>query len=189
MSDHHDIRRRSTGSPDPMRTWKPTRPIRSVVAGAAGTATMTLAYGATRRLRAGVRGELDYDDGPVPGEIVATVLRLDPVSGCRHRELGVLLRWSYGPAFGLVHGVLHRGLPEPWASTAFGVTVMTSTLTLFPLLGHTPPPWRWSAGVLATSLGTHAAYVAGVAAAAAALAHTHHPIGVMRGAVAARRIG
>ena len=41
---------------------------------------------------------------------------------------------------------------------------MTATLTLFPLLGRTPPPWRWPPDMLATSLGTHAAYVAAVAA-------------------------
>jgi hypothetical protein len=40
---------------------------------------------------------------------------------------------------------------------------MTATFTLFPLLGKTPPPWRWPADVLATSVGTHAAYVTAVA--------------------------
>jgi hypothetical protein len=41
---------------------------------------------------------------------------------------------------------------------------MTATLTMFPLLGRTPPPWRWPRGFLATGLATHAAYVAAVAA-------------------------
>ena len=35
---------------------------------------------------------------------------------------------------------------------------------LFPLLGRTPPPWRWPAAMLATSVGTHVAYVGAVAA-------------------------
>jgi hypothetical protein len=48
--------------------------------------------------------------------------------------------------------------------------LMTATFSLFPLLGKTPPPWRWPRDVLATSLGTHAAYVAGVALTNAALA-------------------
>jgi hypothetical protein len=34
---------------------------------------------------------------------------------------------------------------------------------MFPRLGRTPPPWRWPASVFATSIGTHVAYVAGVA--------------------------
>ena len=49
-------------------------------------------------------------------------------------------------------------------SVAFGATLMTATLTLFPLLGRTPPPWRWPPDVMATSIGTHVAYVSAVAA-------------------------
>ena len=40
---------------------------------------------------------------------------------------------------------------------------MAATLTLFPLLGRTPPPWRWSPTVVATCVGTHAACVGAVA--------------------------
>jgi hypothetical protein len=32
-----------------------------------------------------------------------------------------------------------------------------------PLLGRTPPPWRWPPDVIATSVGTHVAYVLAVA--------------------------
>jgi uncharacterized membrane protein YagU involved in acid resistance len=45
----------------------------------------------------------------------------------------------------------------------FGATLMSATLTLFPLLGRTPPPWRWPPALLATSFGTHIAYVSAVA--------------------------
>ena len=55
-------------------------PVRSVIAGAAGTAAMTLAYATEHRLRPAVRGSLDYDDSLVPGKIVASVLRLGDVS-------------------------------------------------------------------------------------------------------------
>jgi hypothetical protein len=75
------------------------------------------------------------------------------------------LRWSYGSAFGLWHGTLRRVLSEPWAALGFAATLMTATFTLFPLLGRTPPPWRWHADVLATSLATHATYVTAVAVA------------------------
>jgi hypothetical protein len=138
-------------------------PIRSVLAGTAGTATMTLAYAAERRVRHGLREPLDYDDGLVPGEIVASVMHLPHVTQREEHELGLLLRWSYGSAFGMLHGALRRFVGEPWASAAFGGTLMTATLTLFPLLGRTPPPWRWRPDVLATSFGTHVAYVAAVA--------------------------
>jgi hypothetical protein len=139
-------------------------PIRSVCAGAAGTAALTLSYAAERRLRRHHVGQLDYDDSLVPGTIVASIMHLPHVTARDERDLGLLLRWSYGSAFGLWHGTLRRLVPEPWASLAFGGTLMSATFTLFPLLGHTPVPWRWPADVMATSVGTHVAYVAAVAA-------------------------
>jgi hypothetical protein len=139
-------------------------PIRSVLAGTAGTAAMTLAYAAERRLRPKVRGPLDYDDSLVPGQIVASIMHLPHVTGSEEKEIGLGLRWSYGSAFGLWHGLLRRRIPEPAASAAFGATLMTATLALFPLLGRTPPPWRWPPSVIATAFGTHAAYVCAVAA-------------------------
>jgi uncharacterized membrane protein YagU involved in acid resistance len=106
-----------------------------------------------------VHGQLDYDDGLLPGKIVASVLRLGDVSDREDAELGFALKWGYGSAFGLWHVILRRRLPEPWASLAFGATLMSATFSLFPLLGKTPPPWKWRRDVLATSLATHAAYV------------------------------
>jgi hypothetical protein len=138
-------------------------PIRSVLAGTAGTATMTLAYATERRLRTKRTSPLDYDDSIVPGQIVASVMHLPNVTANQDHELALALRWGYGSAFGLFHGVLRHRLPEPWASAVFGATLMSATLSLFPLLGHTPPPWRWPADVMATSVGTHVAYVAAVA--------------------------
>ena len=147
-----------------MRLSSASWTARSVLAGTAGTAALTLAYWAERRLRRGAAGPLDYDDSLVPGQIVASVMHLPHVTAREEHELGVLLRWSYGSVFGVWHGMLRRTMPEPWASFGFGATLMTATLTLFPLLGRTPPPWRWSADVMATSIGTHVAYVSGVAA-------------------------
>jgi hypothetical protein len=139
-------------------------PIRSVLAGAAGTATLSLAYALEHRLRPRAHGPLDYDDSLVPGQIVGGIMHLPSVTAREEHELGIGLRWGYGSAFGVWHGLLRRRIPEPWASVAFGATLMTATLTLFPLLGRTPPPWRWPPSVIATAFGTHAAYVAAVAA-------------------------
>ena len=137
-------------------------PIRSVLAGTAGTAALTLAYAAERRVRR-ARAPLDYDDSLVPGQIVASVMHLPHVTSREDHELGLILRWGYGSAFGMMHGTLRRAVGEPWASAAFGGMLMSATLTLFPVLGRTPPPWRWPADVIATSFGTHAAYVTAVA--------------------------
>jgi hypothetical protein len=124
---------------------------------------MTLAYAVERRLRRDHRGPLDYDDSLVPGQIVASVMHLGHVTAREDRDLGLLLRWSYGSAFGLWHGLLHRRIAEPWASTIFGGTLMSATFSLFPLLGRTTPPWRWPPDIVATSISTHVAYVAAVA--------------------------
>jgi hypothetical protein len=138
-------------------------PIRSVMAGTAGTAALTLSYAAERRLRPHHHGPLDYDDSLVPGQIVASIMHLPHVTAREDNDLGLALRWGYGSAFGLWHGFLHRRIREPWASAIFGGTLMSATFSLFPLLGRTPPPWRWPADVMATCLGTHAAYVTAVA--------------------------
>ena len=138
-------------------------PIRSVCAGAAGTAALTAAYAAERRVRRSHEGQLDYDDSLVPGQIVASVMHLPNVTARGDRDLGLALRWGYGSAFGLLHGVLRRAVGEPWASAAFGATLMSATFTLFPVLGRTPVPWRWPPAMIATSVGTHVAYVLAVA--------------------------
>ena len=113
---------------------------------------------------------LDYDDSVVPGRIVAGVLDLHGLTDQEDLELGELLRWSYGSAFGLWHGVLRRAVPAPVAATLFGTTLLGATFTAFPLLGRTPPPWRWPPDVIATAVGTHAAYTLAVAVVDGALA-------------------
>jgi hypothetical protein len=141
---------------------------RGVAAGAVGTASLAVAYRLERRIRHRDT-PVDYDDSLVPGQIVASVLHLASVTERGEAELGSLLRWGYGSAFGVAHGILRRRLPEPAASLVFGSILMSATFTLFPLLGRTPPPWRWPPDVIATSLATHACYVAGVALTDAAL--------------------
>ena len=72
---------------------------------------MTLAYAAERRLRPRVHEPFDYDDSLVPGQIVASIMHLPHVTAREDRELGLILRWSYGSAFGLWHGTLRRRGP------------------------------------------------------------------------------
>jgi hypothetical protein len=134
-------------------------PLRSILAGTAGTTALSLAYAAERRLRRRHRGSLDYDDSLVPGEIVASIMHLPHVTAREENDLGLTLRWGYGSAFGLWHGLLRQRISEPWASAIFGATLMSATFSMFPLLGRTPPPWRWPPDVMATCLGTHLAYV------------------------------
>src|SRR3954469_4632588 len=80
-------------------------PVRSVIAGAAGTATMTAAYNLERRWRH-ARRPLDYDDSLVPGQIVAGIMHLPRVTAKEDYELGMALRWGYGSAPPLLGEVL-----------------------------------------------------------------------------------
>lgn len=124
---------------------------------------MTLCYAVERRVRSRHRGPLDYDDSLVPGKIVASIMHLGRVTDREDEELGLALRWGYGSVFGLWHGLLRRRIRDPWASLLFETTLLSATLSLFPLLGRTPPPWRWPPDVMATAVFTHTAYTAAVA--------------------------
>ena len=102
---------------------------------------------------------LDYDDSVVPGQIVANLLNLPKPSD---REAGAItlgLRWSYGSAFGIAHVLLRNRIREPRATLIFGTTLMTVTSVAFPLLGRTPPPWKWPLDVQVSAVGSHTAYI------------------------------
>jgi len=135
--------------------------LRGVIAGGVATAAMTSVYSVERRARraTGSLEPMDYDDGVVPGQIVLHILRLPDLGASEETTAGLLLRWGYGSAFGVMHVLLRQRLPEPWATAVFGSALMGMTLTMFPLLGHTPPPWRWPRPLMATCVGTHLAYV------------------------------
>lgn len=136
-------------------------PARSLLAGAAGTAALSLSYVVERKVRE--RRQVDYDDSLVPGKIVCSMLNLHQVTRRFEYEAGLALRWAYGSGFGLVHGFLRRRLDQPSASLVFGGALLSLTFTMFPLLGGTPPPWRWPRGYVTSELLTHAAYVGAVA--------------------------
>jgi hypothetical protein len=99
---------------------------------------MTLTYGLERKLRPNRRGPRDYDDSPVPpGQTLTRMMHVHDATSRQVCNLGMILRWGYGSAFGTCHGALRRPVAEPWASGVFAGTVMSSVLTLFPLLGRT----------------------------------------------------
>jgi hypothetical protein len=138
--------------------WVPV--ARGVVAGFAGTAAMTASYGLERRLRDGTGqgGPLDYDDSTVPTHAAMVVLRIQHLDEANQKRLGFLVHWGYGSLMGVPRVLLGRR-EAPAAATAWywaGLMVMTGAL--FPLLGGTPPPWKWKGDVAATSLVQHAVY-------------------------------
>ena len=150
---------------------------RGLVAGAGGTAVMAAWYHLERTVRRGQytgvttladgtpveglwsREGLDYDDSIVPGQIVANILNLPTPTARQAGAITLALRWTYGSVFGILHVLLRNRIGEPRASLLFGGVLMTMTSAAFPLLGGTPPPWRWPLDVQASSVGSHVAYI------------------------------
>lgn len=107
---------------------------------------------------------LDYDDSVVPGQIVASILNLPKPSNRAAGAITLALRWTYGSAFGILHALLRSRFNEPRATLIFGAALGTMTSVAFPLLGKTPPPWKWPLDAQASAVGSHAAYVLTAAA-------------------------
>ena len=96
-------------------TW----PARSVLAGTAGTAALSARLCGRAPLRRGT-GPARLRRLARPGPDRRAIMHLPHVTARDERELGLALRWGYGSAFGLWHGLLRRRFGEPWASAAFG---------------------------------------------------------------------
>ena len=130
---------------------------------------------------------LDYDDSEHVVIAASTLLRhvigWAPRSPRGCQALFWLVHWGYGSVVGAGHvalqhsprrsrrsvegstptGELGRG-GEPAADLAFFVGCQVMAFALFPVLGDTPPPWRWGRRLLVTSLVQHAIYAGTVAA-------------------------
>ena len=141
-----------------MVTKTPGGFTRGLVAGFAATAAMTASYGLERRLRHSDGGPLDYDDSMVPSHAAMAVLGIRHLDERRQKQLGFAVHWGYGSAMGWVRDLMGCRMGPPEATTAYWAGLMVMAGTLFPLLGDTPPPWRWKPDVLATSAGQHAVY-------------------------------
>jgi uncharacterized membrane protein YagU involved in acid resistance len=130
---------------------------------------MTASYGLERRLRPSRGGPLDYDDSTVPSHAAMVVLRIHTLPERQQRWLGLLVHWGYGSLMGIPRVLLGRRLAHTVADGTYWAGLMVMTGSLFPLLGDTPPPWRWEPDVIATSVVQHAVYAAATGAVAAAL--------------------
>jgi hypothetical protein len=159
----------------------PRRLLVGVLAGAAGTATMTATGRLYREVYARRRGKaasditeiLDYDDSDHVVVAASTLLRAvsgrAPESEAGRRALFWLVHWGYGSAVGVAHAELLARHGEPTAGIAFFVGCQTMALSLFPVLGDTPVPWRWTPRLMTVSLLQHLVYAAAVAGADNAL--------------------
>jgi hypothetical protein len=136
---------------------------RGLIAGAAGTAAITLSATIEMKLRG-------RDASTVPQEVAAKVLGLEPESERAAKALGTAAHIASGLALGPVLPALDAaGVKEPAASATLFAVAWMPELVLVPVAGASEPPWKWGARELAISAVHHAAYTAAASAAWAAL--------------------
>jgi hypothetical protein len=144
--------------------------VRGVLAGAAGTGFMSCTeWLHVRAHRRGLLQSAASDAGrpvdfDVSGHVVtaaARVLRVEIRTARQAQALFLVTHFGYGSAFGVVGEVLRRaGLSRPARIVVFASIAEAWACTLFPLLGDTPPPWRWPTEALVASVVEHVIYAA-----------------------------
>ena len=135
-----------------------------LLAGLVATTAMNASYWAERRIRRNVEGPLDYDDSNVPALVAAKLLRRSDLSDEASFRLGLAVHWGYGSLFGVGLVPLCQRLGPVRATGLYWAGMMTMACAMFPVLGGTPPPWRWRNDVIVTSMFQHLVYAATVAA-------------------------
>jgi hypothetical protein len=141
------------------------RLMRGLLAGTAGTAAMSVSEWAHVAARPGAGAPVDFDVSEHVVLAAGRILRLRPRSRAGRLGLFVLTHVGYGTAFGLVRELLEVAPLSPRLRTAvFFAATESLALSMFPVLGGTPPPWRWSAEQLTASVVQHAVYAVGVSA-------------------------
>jgi hypothetical protein len=139
----------------------PKRLLTGVLAGAAGTAAMTLHQKIRQRLsqpdgESEPSGDSDpWKSAPAPaqvGKLGLEALGLGPVSPGAIPVLTQVMHWSYGSLWGAVYAGLR--LPGP----LFGLAVWAASYAQLVPLGIYDPPWEYSPGAIADEIGYHLTY-------------------------------
>jgi hypothetical protein len=128
---------------------------RGMVAGAVGTAALTL----SETLEMAVSGR---PASSVPGQVGAALLpNHDPASAADVARLNGPVHWGHGIAMGALRGVLGAaGLRGRSATVAHFGLLWGGDAALYRALGIADAPWHWSADELATDLFHKGVYAA-----------------------------
>jgi hypothetical protein len=132
------------------------------VTGTAGTAAMTATTAVQKRIRRDQDIPVDYDATRHVVTAASAVIRFEPRTHLQSEALFVVAHWGYGSAVAIGHRALRRRTTSPRAAVLFFAGCQSMAFVLLPVLGDTPPPWRWRRDVMASSLAHHLVYVAAV---------------------------
>lgn len=123
-----------------------------LIAGAAGTAAMTMSSSLEMRLRR-------RPPSMTPAKAAEKVLEVEPEDAAAEDRLATAVHWGYGTGWGLVRGGLGLiGIGGAMASTIHLTMVWGAALVMLPSLKVTPPPQRRGAAELAIDGWHHFVY-------------------------------
>ncbi len=138
--------------------------IRGMLAGAVGTAAMTL----SERLEMTLTGR---DSSTVPGQVGAALLpNSDADAAGDVARLNGPVHWLHGIGMGAIRGVLDvAGMQGPPASAVHFALLWAGDAALYRTLGIADVPWRWDAQELVSDMLHKGVYAAVTGAAYEAL--------------------
>ncbi len=128
-----------------------------LVAGAAGTATMTL----VQKIEMKMTGR---EPSTAPADAVDEIADVAPEDEEKRERFSNLVHWGYGTSLGAVRGILaSTGLSPLAADAAFLGAVWGAEMIFLPALDVSPPPTEWGAEAIAKDFGHHLVYASAVA--------------------------
>lgn len=126
---------------------------KGLVAGAVGTAAMTV----SSSIEARIRGR---EGSTAPADAAGKVLGVQPKNDEAKARFATVVHWAYGSAWGTMRGLLGAaGVPGPAAAAAHFVTVWGSELVMLPRLDVAPPVTEWDRAEIGIDVLHHAVYV------------------------------
>lgn len=127
---------------------------KGLVAGAAGTAAMTLSNVVEMKCFTGRSGST------VPAQAVEEVTGVEPADQSSETRLNELSHWGYGIAQGAVRGLIGAaGLRGMTGTLAHYAVVWGGQQALMPALGIGAPTWRYGRQAIAIDVIHHSVYV------------------------------
>ncbi|MGB8962378.1 MAG: hypothetical protein WCC38_10530 [Pseudonocardiaceae bacterium] len=137
---------------------------RGLLAGAIGTAAMTLSSTLEAKLR-------DRAGSSAPADAARKVLGVTPVDAAAEARFSTLVHWGYGTGWGAARGLLAGiGLGGLSATAVHFTAIWGGSLVMLPALDVAPPVWEMEPVEIAIDAGHHLVYVIATTLAYRALA-------------------
>lgn len=136
---------------------------RGLLAGAIGTAAMTVSSTAEMKMRG--RG-----GSSAPSDAAGKVLGVQPRNPAGEARFANVAHWGYGTALGAIRGLLDvAGLDGTDALAAHFAAVYGSEQVILPALDVAPPLWEWGITEVAIDAFHHGVYAVATSAAYTAI--------------------